>query len=199
MAELIIWFKNNIDFFALIIGSGLLLFDWFDAYAKYISWAQLKRSSPIAQLVHSGRPSREYLGHLTFKLYTTKFELDPIDGWENDERIRSWLILVRETLASRTRRRLVFANAPNEMDFVEVAHRRIIPPQPSHIASFTAIEWQTPILRRTGFYQVAINTNRENLSPGPRVKLKSGAIIVKMNVRYINDDNTPDGQATFGK
>ena len=146
-------------------------------------------------MVQTGRPSKEHLGPISFKLHTKMFEPGPVEGLELDERPRSWFILVRETLPSRMRRHFTLVKAPKEMDFVEVAHRRIIPPHAGCIASFAADEWHTAILRRTGFYRVVMNTTREELSPGRRVELQSGAVVVKMNVGYMNDDNMADGRS----
>ena len=194
---MISWVLSNMDIFALAGSLALLSFDLFDGYARYIWWVHIKRNSPLRELVEAGRPSKEHLGHFTFRLHTQRFEIGPIEGWAQNERPGLWYFLVRETLPSRLRRRFTLAKAPEEMDFVEVAHRRITPPQPGHIASYTADRWATAVLRRTGFYRVIINTNREGLSPGSKVTLHSGATIVKMGVRYINEDNAPSGNVTL--
>ena len=194
------WVRNNIEWFAVFLAALLLLFDWFDAFARYIWHVHIKRkASPIGALARTGRPSKEYLGHLTFTIFTDGHEVGGIEGWAANEVMRSWSILVRETLPSRIRRRFTFAKAPTEMDFIEVAYRRTIPPQQGHIASVGAQEFQTLILRRTGFYRISVNTTRENVSPGQRVVLECGATVVKMGVRYVNDDNAPDGNITLGQ
>lgn len=197
MSDFLSWVVANVEWFALFVAALLLLFDWIDAFAGFLWHALVKRKSPIGEQITSGRPSVEYLGPFTFRLYTTKFDICPIEGW-GSERPYSWFILVRETFASRIRRRFTLTKSPEEMDFVEVAHRRIVPPQDGHIASYATIESRTIIMRRIGFIRVVINTNRESLCPGTRVQLKSGDTVVRMSTRYLNDDNIPDSETSSG-
>ena len=178
---------------AAILAALYFLFDVVDAYGKFFWHSQIKRSPAVRSAFKNGRRSNEHFHNLTFTVYAQKFDFRPTPNLGKDA-AKVWSILVVETFLSRLRRRISLAPSPPEIQFVEVAHRRIELPPPGHIASFNTWEWPTLVMRNSAFYVIGFHTNREELSPGRRIQLESGHTIVKMSDVHVSGDLTLDGR-----